>query len=194
MYARPLPLRLLHPPPWPYASRPNQMTLKGCSACPPARSACSALPPLHPPSMALDPHGPHGPMPPWLLAPWPPMSPCFDGQPPILSRPNQMTLKGLSACPPAPPAPLAPPFPRSTRPPWPSTPMAPMDPCLHGPMAPGGMSPCFDGQPPTLWLLAPWPHLKGPSACPPPHGPQCLHASTANPLLCNSWPHGPMVP
>ena len=152
MYARPLPLRLLHPPPWPYASRPNQMTLKGCSACPPARSATA--------------------------------NPLFCGS----SRPNQMTLKGLSACPPAPR------FPRSTRPPWPSTPMAPIDPCLHGPMAPGGMSPCFDGQPPTLWLLAPWPHLKGPSACPPPHGPQCLHASTANPYFVTPGPMAPWSP
>ena len=156
--------------PWPYASRPNQMTLKGPSACPPAPPAL-----LAPPSMALELHGPHGPRPPWpawtyaslapwLLAPWPPMSPCFGfhGQPPT---PNQMTLKGPSACPPAPPALFAPPSI-----PWPSNCMAPgpmppwphgLDPHgLHGPMPPGAMAPNVS------MLRRPTP--PGPMACPGP--------------------------
>ena len=104
----------------------------------PARSALPAPPALHPPW----PHGSwrHGPQclhastaNPLLCGSWPhgPMVPW-----PCASRPNQMSLKGPSACPPAPPAPLAPPFPRSTRPPWPSTPMAPMAPSLRPPWPP----------------------------------------------------------
>ena len=93
---------------------------------------------------------------PWSHGPSPmPHGPLW----PYASRPDQMTLKGPSACP---PALLAPPFPRSIRPPWPSTPMAP-NPCLHGPMAPGAMAPNISmlrlrRPTPTLWLLAPRRH------------------------------------
>ena len=127
-------------------------------------------------------HGPRPPCLPWThasMAPcsWRPMSPgpMAPWSPSHASRPNQMTLKGLSACPPAPPAPLAPP--PSTHPPWipsmfdgsacsalhgPRIAWPPMDPCLHGPMASMAHG---------SWR----------------HDPQCL-------LLCGSWLHGPMVP
>ena len=64
---------------WPYASRPNQMTLKAPVHAPPLRPL--RLLPFRRSSAAL--HGPNASMAPWLPAPWPPMSPlCLDGQPP----------------------------------------------------------------------------------------------------------------
>ena len=60
--------------PWPYAPRPNQKTLKGPVHARPLRPLRLLRPSPAPPWT-------HAP---WLLAPWPPMCPCFDGQPPTL--------------------------------------------------------------------------------------------------------------
>ena len=162
--------------------------IKGPSACRPALAP--PFPPAPPaphgpiPSAPMAPmaHGswPHGqqwlhgpifsdlkrPSAPPSLAPWPqPHAP----RSPYASTPDQMTLKGPSACPPAPPAPLAPPFPRSIRPPWPSTPMAP-NPCLRGPMAPGAMAPNIS----MLRLRRPTPYFVAPGPMAPCPGPMPL--------------------
>ena len=86
--------------PWPYASRPDQMTLsddfkgthgswphKGPQCMPPC--ACSALPTRSARPSWPHPFGPYGPHGPWLLAPWPAMAPW----------PHLLDLKGPSAPP-----------------------------------------------------------------------------------------------